>query len=257
MPSKPIELDDSLFQHKIRKLAKKWKVDEKEFIREQGAFFIRDLTKFVPPYQVFPTGRGTSIGTAKDKKAGELAIEYDLRKIFYVIKSKGYFTSLQKRFGRNPVFIGKDQIGVGTADDLFTMQKFHNNNRKPSNGRTRQLRQFEKLVVSQTMFKKYLAKEKADVGIAKASMAKAMLRLNPKAKVGVWIRKQMNKSTGYGTVIKMNGSWTAVSKAVAYGLQHVGGKTIRIVQKGRLKAMETRLKHIFKESAKRSGFKVR
>ena len=257
MSKKPIEFDDSLFQHKIRKLAKKWNVDEKEFIREQGALFIRDLTRFVPPYKVFPTGKSTSIGSAKDKKAGELAIEYDLKKIFYVIESKKFFTALQKRFGRNPVYYGKNQIGAGTLDDIAAMRAFHNKNRNTRNGRTIKLKQIQKMVVSKTMFKKYYAKEKADVGIAKASMAEAALKLNPKTKVPVWVRKQMNKSTGTARVAKIGKSWTAVFKAIAYGLQHVSGSTIRIVQKGRLKAMETRLKHVFKQTAKQSGWKVR
>ena len=257
MSKKPIQLDDSLFQHKIRKLAKKWNIDEKEFIAEQGALFIRDLTKFVPPYKTFPSGKGTSIGTAKDKKAGELAIEYDLRKIFYIIKRKKFFTSLEKRFGRNLVYIGIDQIGSGTGNDIASLQKFHNSKRNSKNGRTVRLRQFEKMVISQSMFKKYLAKEKADVGIAKASMAEAMLRLNSKAKVPVWVRKQTSKSTGSARLAKIGKSWSAVFKAVAYGLQHVGGKSIMIVQRGRLKAMETRLKHIFKQTAKQSGWKVR
>ena len=97
----------------------------------------------------------------------------------------------------------------------------------------------------------------ADVGIAKASIAKAILQLNPAAKIPSWIAKQISKATGNARMAKLDGSWSAVFNARAYGLHHVSQQSIRIVQAGRLKAMENRLKFIFKNAAKKSGFEVR
>ena len=51
MSKEYITFNDDVFQHKVRKLVKEFGVDEKEFVREQGAFFLNDLGRFVPPYK--------------------------------------------------------------------------------------------------------------------------------------------------------------------------------------------------------------
>ena len=53
---------------------------------------------------------------------------------------------------------------------------------------------------------------------------------------------------GNARMTKLNGSFSAVFNANAFGLQHVSAKSIRIVQAGRLKAMENRLKFVFKNN---------
>lgn len=256
MSKKYVTFDDDVFQHKIRKLVKKWGVDEKEFVQEQGALFLNDIGRFVPPYKTFPIGRSRSMGKAQDKKAGQLAINADLKKIFFVPEA-AVFTWAEKTFSGKKIYKGKKVIGAGVIKSTDQMRNFHNAHRKPSNGRTRSLKGFQQMWVSPAMFKKYYKLQIADVGIAKASIAKAILRLNPAAKIPSWVRKQMSKATGNSRMAKVNGSWSAIFNARAYGLQHVSGKTIRIVQAGRLKAMEKRLKFIFKDAAKKSGWKVR
>jgi hypothetical protein len=256
MSKKYIQIDDSVFQHKIRKLVKKFDVDEKEFIREQGALFLNDIGRFVPPYKTFPFGKSRTMGKSQDKKAGQLAIEYDLNKIFFVPEAS-VFTWAEKAFSRGQIYKGKKVIGAGTMNSIDEMRRFHNSQRKPINGRTRSLKGFQQMWVSPNMFKTYLTKEIADVGIAKASIAKAILQLNPAAKIPSWIAKQISKATGNARMAKLDGSWSAVFNARAYGLHHVSQQSIRIVQAGRLKAMENRLKFIFKNAAKKSGFEVR
>ncbi len=256
MSKQYVTLNDDVFQHKIRKLVKKWGVDEKEFVQEQGALFLNDIGRFVPPYRTFPMGRSRSMGKAQDKKAGQLAIEYDLNKIFFVPEAR-VFTWAERTFATGQIYKGRKVIGAGVMKSIDEMRRFHNSQRKSSNGRTRSLKGLQQMWVSPDMFKKYLKLQIADVGIAKASIAKAILRLNPAAKIPSWVRKQMSKATGNSRMVKVNGSWSAVFKSRAYGLQHVSGKSIRIVQAGRLKAMEKRLKFIFKDAAQRSGWKVR
>jgi hypothetical protein len=255
MSRKSIEFDDSLFQHKIRKLAKKWKVDEKEFVREQGALFLNDIGRFVPPYKTFPFGKRKTMGTAADKKAGQLAILYDLKKIFFVPNADVYQWAL-KSYPRGQIYRGRKVIGGGVLQSLDEMKHFHNINRK-RNGRPKSLRGFEQMWVSDALFKKYYKVEITNVGIAKAAIARCVKSLNAKTKIPVWIVKQFSKAKGSARMVKLGQSWSAVFYASAFGLQHVTGKTIRIIQKGRLKAMESRLKHIFRQSAKESGWKVR
>jgi|TARA_R110000772_G_scaffold4905_7_gene17431 hypothetical protein len=261
--SRSFELDDAVFQSKIRKLAKKFNIEEESFVAEQGAIFINDLGRFVPPYAEFPTGNSSKMGTPADNKAGKLAIQYDLEKIFTVPKNSYVFDWAVKTFKGWEIKKGTKVIGAGTLMSLAAMKKFHNDNRKPSNGRTRSLRDFQKMWVDKAMFNKYLKMEQMDVGIAKASVAKAVLKLNPKVRskarssIPAWIMKQMPKASGDARMSKLREGWTATFEARAFGLQHLKGKTINIVKKNRLIAMEKRLKYIFKNAAKDSGWFVR
>ena len=84
MSKKYVQIDDSVFQHKVRKLAEKWKVDEKEFVRQQGVLLQKTLGAYVPPYKTFPSGKNLSFGTKADEIAGNTAIKHDLNKLFFI-----------------------------------------------------------------------------------------------------------------------------------------------------------------------------
>ena len=256
MAKKGFTLDDAIFQKKIRDLAKRVGVDEKDFVREQGALLLRDIAKYVPPYKSFPTGRGTSIGSAKDKKQGELAIEYDLRKIFFMPDNR-VLQWAQRTFPMGEIYKGRKVIGAGVINSISEMRKFHNANRKRSNGRTRSLRSFQQMWVTPANFNKYLRAEKLRVGIAKASVAKGMIRLNPAAKIPAWVRRNLGNASGNAKMTKLGGGWNAIFSASAFGLQHVQQKTMLIIKRARLKAMEKRLLFIMKDNAKKAGLKVR
>lgn len=257
MSKKYVQIDDSVFQHKIRKLAKKWQIDEKQFVKEQGVLFQKTLGAYVPPYVTFPSGRRPSFGKKADEIAGKLAIEYDLKKLFFVANTSTVEWA-KKTFGTKEIRKGKKVIGAGVIDSIGKMRRFHNNNRKPSNGRTRSLKGFQKMWVSEEMFKTYKFMVQRDVGIAKASIAKGILRLDSTTR-GInkaWL-KQIPKATGTGRMAKLRGSWNAIFQAKAYGLQHLSQGIIKFVMRGRMNKMETALKHKFKKTAKQSGFSVR
>lgn len=256
MARKTVEFDDALFQHKIRKLAKKWNIDEKQFVKEQGGLFLADIGRFVPPYKEFPSGRGRSLGAKKDEKAGQLAIEYDLNKIFFIPR-RDIYNWAAKTFSSGNIYRGKRIIGAGVIKSMDEMRRFHNANRNPRSGRTRPLKGFQQMWVTESMFEKYLLIQQKDVGIAKASIAKGIFRLNKKIKIPAWIQKQMPKANGTARITKIGNAWTAISDAKAFGLQYVQAKTLSIIKRGRLKAMERRLKFLFKETAKQSGWNVR
>lgn len=256
--SRSFELDDAVFQSKVRKLAKKWKIDEKKFVAEQGALFLNDIGRFVPPYESFPSGNSNLMGTPKDHLAGKLAIQYDLEKIFTVPKNSYVFDWAVKTFKGWEIKKGSKVIGAGTLMSLAAMKKFHDDNRKPSNGRTRSLRDFQKMWVDKAMFKKYLKVQQMDVGIAKASVAMAVLKLDSTRRIPAWITKQISSGKAYGNakMVDLKGGWSAIFTINAFGLQHVRGKTIHIIEKNRLIAMEKRLKYIFQKAAKDSGWFV-
>ena len=256
MAKKGFTLDDAIFQKKIRDLAKRVGVDEKDFVREQGALLLRDIAKYVPPYQSFPTGRGTSIGSAKDKKQGELAIEYDLRKIFFMPDKAQVYKWAKDTYPTGQIYRGREIIGAGVADTLEKMRRFHRSQQRRT-GRTRALKGSEQMWVTPANFNKYLRAEKLRVGIAKASVAKGMIRLNPAAKIPAWVRRNLGNASGNARMAKLGGSWSAIFSASAFGLQHVQQKTMSIIKRARLKAMEKRLLFIMKDNAKKSGLKVR
>ena len=84
--AKPIKIDDAVFQSKIRKMAKRAKVDEFDFIRQQGALYAFDFAKFTPPFAKFPSGNISKapIATDADIDQGENAIIADCKRIFRV-----------------------------------------------------------------------------------------------------------------------------------------------------------------------------
>tara|TARA_R110001592_G_scaffold285673_2_gene554145 strand:+ start:125 stop:898 length:774 start_codon:yes stop_codon:yes gene_type:complete len=257
MSKKYVEIDDSVFQHKVRKLAEKWKVDEKEFVKQQGVLLQKGLGAYVPPYKTFPSGKKPSFGTKADEVAGKTAIKYDLVKLFFV-PDAAVFEWAKKTFRTGEIRKGKKVIGAGIIHSIGGMKAFHNANRKPRSGRTKSLKGFQQMWVSEEMFAIYEFMVQRDVGIAKASVAKGFLMLNGNTRgINKFILKQLPKAIGSGKIVKLRGFWTAVFTAKAYGLQHLSQKTINIVMAKRMKAMETRLKHIFKDAAKKSGFKVR
>ena len=107
------------------------------------------------------------------------------------------------------------------------------------------------------MLKTYTFIVQRDVGVAKASIAKGVLMLDPATRgIPAWVKKQIGKATGSGRMVKVKNSWNAVFTANAYGLQHVSIGSLRRIEKGRMKAMESRLKFLGKKNAKESGFKA-
>jgi hypothetical protein len=255
MRKKEIQFNDAIFQHKIRTLSKKFNLDEKEFVKDQGGLFMRDLARYIPPYKSFPM-KGTTLGNKADLKAGKLAIKYDLTNLFFVPDARVF--AWAKRTFSGEIRKGKKVIGAGIIESIGEMKRFHNANRKPRTGRCKSLRGWQKMWVDESMFQTYTFMVQRDVGVAKASMAKGMIMLKPKVKgIPAWVRAQMSKATGRASMVKDARGWSAIFKATAFGLQHVSQGSIRIVQRGRLKAMETRLKHIFRQAAKESGWKVK
>ena len=110
---------------------------------------------------------------------------------------------------------------------------------------------------SKEMFDVYKFIVQRDVGVAKASIAKGVLMLDPATRgIPAWVKKQIGKATGSGRMVKVKNSWNAVFTANAYGLQHVSSGSLRRIEQGRMKAMESRLKFLGKKNAKESGFKA-
>ena len=103
-----VKIDDAVFQSKMRKLAKRYKVDEYNFIKEQGALYARDMAKAAPPFADGVINfKKQSIGSSKDKKQGEFAMWNDLQKIFVVQEDPQVIQWAVATFGRGPIYKGE------------------------------------------------------------------------------------------------------------------------------------------------------
>lgn len=258
MPSKNFSVDDTLFRAQAKKLVKQLKIDETKFVREQAGLLAQLLCKVTPPFKTFPrlSGKptyGGSVGT------GKAAVRRDFfRAIQRVGKSstwkdkniakairQGDTDYIEKRFkymkGSN-----KKNLSVRKYAD-----KLHDSKR---NARGRVSRNTLATVgVKDSDVNKGLKRALDNVGIAKASLAIAALRLGRPAPPK-WISKQFRK-VNTPVNVRRNPS-VASFHATAKGLDMASGKT-RQVERFRMVAMVKRLEALVKADAKKAGFKTK
>lgn len=253
--SKTIKIDDGVFQSKMRKMAKRAKVDEYAFIKEQGALYARDMAKATPPMASGQINlKKASIGSVADRKQGEFAMWNDIVQIF-VLQEPQVIQWAFSTFGRGKIYKGRKQIGAGIALSMGEIERFHRRNTR-RDGRTKPLKYEDRLWVSEKILAKYFKMEKTKVGSAKASIAKAMVGINPKQRVPGWISKNMGRSTASGWMTRGRKGPRAAIRASAAGLQHLFGK-IPFLQRFRVVAMEKRMKAMVRANARKAGFKTR
>ena len=208
MANKPVEIRDAVFQSKLRKLARKYKIDEKEFIKTQSALLLRDIAKVTPPFNGKPNLRKASIGTKADKIAGEGAIYNDMR-VNFTVKDAGYLqhihdlTGTKRNIRRNltnkkgvTYLVDVDIINYDSPREALA---FHDRQRRASDGRPKHYQKGGK----DPIIGRWQARDKMwitpaiwditfhtlikNVSTAKASIAKVMQQINPKHKTPAWI----------------------------------------------------------------------
>jgi len=250
---KGMQVDDSVLRHKIRKLLKRLNIDEKEFVKEETGFLARDFARYTPPYAVFPS-RGTSIGTGKDKKAGEFAMLGDLNKIFFVPDDDGIYNWALKEFPSGNIYKRDRIIGMGVARSIAEMEAHHRRMQNPRTGRIRVFKLEQAMWVSARLFKKYYNAEKKKVGISKASLAKSASFFNPKIRVPAWVSRHFALARGSARLDVKKSKPSGIFKASAPGITHLSAGIISRVNKARLIAMDKKLVKRFKHEAKLVGF---
>ena len=73
------KFDDTVFQQRAAALARNLGKDEFEFVKQQTGLLAREVARHTPPFAVFPSGGGTSLGTRADKVQGEWAVYIDVK----------------------------------------------------------------------------------------------------------------------------------------------------------------------------------
>ncbi len=250
---KGIVIDDSTFQKRAKALARKLKVDEYVFVKEQTGLLARDVAIKTPPYVKFPKLNQKVIATKADEMQGRKAIKGDLLNIAIPVKP-ATFTWAKRTFGNRRIYDGKEQIGLGLIHSESELKSWHIRNRR-SNGRTRRNLERNRYWVKQTIFNKYLKEKYADIGIAKASFAKIGVQLGNNGSVPAWVSRQFGKATGRGRMARVATGPYGLISGKARGLSHVF-KHLPRIQRDRLIKAELRLKAIAREASKKAGFKV-
>lgn len=252
---KGVWVDDSVFAHKAKKLARRFKVDEFDFVKEQSALLARDMAKMTPPYASFPSlYKGTSIGTKKDIERGEEAVFYDMLKIS-LPKKWAVINWAKSRFGGGPIISKKKQIGAGVIDQAGDLHAWKKRHEKP-NGRTGKLDKQNKVWVPEDVWHSYVKEIQEHVGVAKAALWKASVALGHKGGALRKIKRHAAIANGTGTVTrKKKGPYGDIA-ARADGVWHTN-KHLPALQRNRLIKAYKRLKILARAATQGSGFKVR
>ena len=254
-------IDDSVFQHKIRKLARKLKIDEYDFVKDQGGLLAREVAKMTPPYAKgkFPSvKKGSSVGSAKDIKAGEWAIYNDIKKICIIKKdmtareTRKLAVAIRKG---GPIYgKGNRVIARGVIKNASEYHAWHKANKR-SRGRTRKLVVPNLPWVTEYVLEEYAKTQIKSAGLAKAAFWKASLGLRAKSPAPAGIKRHKAKAKGTGRMIRTNRGPAALISGSEDGLAHVF-RHIPALQTNRLKKAKKRLEYISREAAKKADFKV-
>ncbi len=250
---KGIVIDDSTFQKRARALARKLKIDEYDFVKEQTGLLARDVAKFTPPYASFPRKSGNTVGGAKDIKAGKMAVQRDVQQIC-TVKRVGTIRWAQKTFQGKPIYRGGKKSALGVIDTVGGLAAWHDRNRD-SRGHTKPLMGEDRYWVASTVFNKYMKMQKSNVGIAKSAFVKASRQLGAKGKVHNSIMAHVGKVSGSGRMSKTGKGAYGLISGRAKGLSHVF-RLLPMLERDRLIKAVKRLEFIGKQASKKAGFKV-
>ncbi len=258
---KNFSVDDTLYRAQAKKLVKQLKIDETKFVREQAGLLAQLLCKVTPPFKSYPkmSGKPTYGGSVG---VGRAAVRRDFFRAVQRVgksaswKDKGISKAirtgdvryLEERFkyikGSN-----KQNLSVRKYDD-----RLHNSKR---NNRGRVGRNTKATVgVRDVDVNKGLKRAMNNVGIAKASLALAALRLG-RPSPPMWISRHFKT---VNTPVKMptKSKPVAAFKATAKGLDSPDFRNrTKQVERFRMVAMVKRLEFLVKADAKKAGFKTK
>ena len=254
MANKDVIIDDAVFQQRIAALARNLGEDEFEFVKNQTGILAREVARHTPPFAVFPSGNGTSLGARVDKVQGERAVYIDVKWIC-TIKTAAEIREAKKSWGAGPIVYGNGMVvAKGIIDSVGQLRAWHNSN-QGLNNRTKPLKGPVRYWVSLLVFTEYVRQEQAKVGIAKASFAKASLALGAKGTIPAWVKKHTATASGMGQMTKQSGGTEGTIKGRAGGLYHTS-RHLPWLRKNRLIKAVKRGEYLLKQAAKDANFNV-
>jgi hypothetical protein len=275
---KGIVIDDSTFQKRARALARRLKVDEYDFVKEQTGLLARESARFTPPYAEFPgRTKGTAIGKKADKLAGEGSIIKDMLLNFRIVdqsyidhiyditgQTNNIRRTLRTRSGRQYV-VDVDRLNFGSVSEALA---WHQSRRRNSDGRAinrgkaggndpniGRWKSRDIMWVNQDVFNAVKKKLLPKVGMSKAAFSKASVMLGAKGAVPAWVKRHMGQVSGHGRMTKTARGAVGIIWGKAPGIFYLNNQIKRLQTDRLIKAVK-RLEYISRQSAKKAGFKV-
>lgn len=256
-----VKVDTNLLKVKIRTLLAKTKKTEKEFVREQASLMAETIVRATPPFVNYTPFKG-SMGTKADLMQGKSALLKDMSSVL-AIRDESYIRFLNKRFksetnikgtlsgSKGKYTINSPLVTLNTAK----ARKYYESKRMAGGRPSKNVStdKWSKAFVSKKVFDAIYKDKFYSLGIAKASFAKAVVKLNPKKRVNKWIKEHFSKVNTSITEKRTKG-YSVVIQAKAKGLQYVTNK-INGFAKFRIVLAEKRLRMQYRKMIRKSGFK--
>lgn len=259
MPSKNFTVDDTLFRAQAKKLVKQLKIDETKFVREQAAIYAQTLSKVTPPFVSWPKMKGLTYGTAKDLMQGKKAATsgfYSIVKLMTAEKQQWKSKAIRNAIERGDTAYLEARLKHFKRSKKRNMKvrQYSDNRRnkqRDSRGRTyKNATPF--VVIDRSSAEAGLKRAQDNVGLAKAHLAKAAIRLGRKGKAPVKGISRHLKNVHASVTVTKNPS-TAGFSVRSHGLD-VTARRLKEAESFRLKGMVLKLKRDLRARIKQNGF---
>lgn len=253
-------VDDTLYRAQAKKLVRQLKLDETKFVREQAGLFAQLLCKVTPPFKSYPklSGKPTYGGSVG---VGRAAVRRDFfRAVQRVGKSSSWKDKgISKAIRAGDVRYLEERFKYikGSNKKNLEVRKYSDRLHSSKRGRIGRVSRntVPTVGVRDVDVNRGLKRAMRNVGIAKASLALAALRLG-RPSPPKWISKHFSR-VNTPVNVRRNPS-VATFKATAKGLDSPDFlRRTKQVQRFRSVAMVKRLEFLVKADAKKAGFKTK
>ena len=258
-----VGIDYSGFQRKAKALVKVWKLEEKDFIKDQSRLLARDAARWTPPwsggkkaFSQLQNRKGTAIASKADIEAGENAIKGDIKRICYVVRDRTVW-EWREKYGDNALIYNK--LGVPVARGVITngtkLYRWHQDNKR-KDGRTKDnLKPPNMPAVGRELINEYIKDMQKHVGVAKASLLKTAMSFGDKGSGPAKIKRHVGKATGSGRLITTQKGTEGLLSARADGLYRTN-QLVPHLMRNRLEKALKRLQILAKAAAKKAKLKI-
>ena len=255
--SQNVGIDYSEFQRKAKALVKVWKLEEKDFIKDQSRLLAREAARFTPPFaggKLPSWSKGTAVGTKADIEAGENAIKKDIKRICFIVPDKVASDEHMRSKGR-PVYRKGVIVAPGVITNGIKLYRWHQDN-KLKNGRTRKLDVPKIPWVGRALADEYIKDMQKHAGVAKAAFLKVSMDFGGKSSAPPKIKRHLGKATGSGKLTTNKKGTEGLLTAMADGLYHTK-RQVPHLMRNRLEKALKRLQILAKAAAKKAKLKTR
>ena len=257
-----VGIDYSEFQRKAKALVKVWKLEEKDFIKDQSRLLAREAAKWTPPwsggkkaFSQLMKRKGTAVATKADIEAGENAIKKDIKQICYRVEDRKVW-EWREKYGENALIY--NHLGVPIARGVITngakLYRWHQDNKR-KNGRTMELKPPNMPAVGKELINEYIKDMQKHVGVAKASLLKTAMSFGDKGSGPAKIKRHIGKATGSGRLITTQKGTEGLLSARADGLYRTK-QLVPDLMRNRLEKALKRLQILAKAAGRKAKFKT-